>query len=55
VNNVDEIDSNRFNSSEESKYYVLLKPIIGALVMLRAPISEGFYKFNFLNTTFLLT
>jgi len=44
VNNIDEIDSHDFDSSEESKYRVLLKPIIGALVMLRVPISEGFYK-----------
>ncbi|KAL5242784.1 hypothetical protein ACI65C_010194 [Semiaphis heraclei] len=41
VNNIDEIDSHDFDSSEESKYRILLKPIIGALIMLRAPISEG--------------
>ncbi|NP_001155624.1 mage-e1-like [Acyrthosiphon pisum] len=40
VNNMDEIETKEF-SSENSKYQVLLKPIIGALVMLRAPISEG--------------
>ncbi|XP_022164707.1 melanoma-associated antigen B2-like [Myzus persicae] len=41
VNNMDEIETHEFCSSEESKYRVLLKPILGALVMLRAPISEG--------------
>ncbi|CAI6345350.1 unnamed protein product [Macrosiphum euphorbiae] len=41
VNNIDEIETKKFSSSEESKYQVLLKPILGALVMLRAPISEG--------------
>lgn len=39
VNNV-ETDILELNS-EESKYRILLKPILGALVMLRAPISEG--------------
>jgi len=47
VNNIDEIYTNEFSSSEESKYQILLKPILGALIMLRAPISEGFYKLNF--------
>jgi len=55
VNNIDEIETKEFSSSEESKYQILLKPILGALIMLRAPISEGFYKFNFLITTFLHT
>lgn len=55
MNNIDEIDTYEFSSSEESKYHVLLKPILGALIMLRAPISEGFYKSNFLITAFFLT
>lgn len=41
INNIDDIDVPEFNSSEESKYRILLKPIIAALVMLRTPISEG--------------
>ncbi|XP_025204362.1 melanoma-associated antigen D4-like [Melanaphis sacchari] len=41
INSIDEIDVPRLSSSEESKYRNLLKPIIGALVMLRTPISEG--------------
>jgi len=43
VNNIDkiDIDAPELSSAEDSKYRNLLKPIIGALVMLRAPISEG--------------
>lgn len=52
---MDEIETHEFCSSEESKYRVLLKPILGALVMLRAPISEGYYNFNFLLTKSLFT
>jgi len=55
VNNIDEIEAHEFSSCEESKYRVLLKPILGALVMLRAPISEGYYKFNILLKKSLFT
>ncbi|XP_026815060.1 non-structural maintenance of chromosomes element 3 homolog isoform X2 [Rhopalosiphum maidis] len=41
INSIEEIDAPEFSLSEESKYRILLKPIIGALVMVRAPISEG--------------
>lgn len=43
VNNIEEIDIPDIvhSFSESSKYRILLKPIIGALIMLRMPMSEG--------------
>lgn len=45
VNNIEEINIPGsgicYSSSEISKYYTLIKPIIAALVMLGTPISEG--------------
>lgn len=43
VNNTEEIDIPGIinDSTELSKYRILLKPIIVSLVMLRQPISEG--------------
>lgn len=43
VNNIEEIPGISYSSFELSKYRVLLKPIIAALVMQRSPISEGIY------------
>lgn len=40
MENID-IPGINYSPSDTSKYRVLLKPIIGALIMLRSPISEG--------------
>lgn len=43
VNTIEEfkVPGISFSFSQLSKYRVLLKPILGALIMIRVPISEG--------------